>query len=161
MRIGVVSDTHGQVKHTLAAVRLLESLDVQAVLHCGDIGSAEIVPLFRAWPTHFVFGNVDLDRAALRDAISLASQTCHERFARLELGGRKIAMLHGDDGPLFRQTISSGEWDLVCYGHTHVAKLERRAETVVLNPGALFRATPHTMAIVDLPALEITSITVD
>ena len=38
MRIGVISDTHGQVANTLAAVRMLESLEVQAVLHCGDIG---------------------------------------------------------------------------------------------------------------------------
>src|SRR5437763_1587538 len=35
MRLGIVSDTHAQVANTREAVRMLESLDVQAVLHCG------------------------------------------------------------------------------------------------------------------------------
>ncbi|MGH8164977.1 MAG: metallophosphoesterase family protein, partial [Rhodanobacteraceae bacterium] len=39
MRIGVVSDTHGHALNALDAVRLLESLDVELVIHCGDIGS--------------------------------------------------------------------------------------------------------------------------
>ena len=64
MLIGVVSDTHGNVANSQAAVRLLESL-VSAVLHCGDIGSPAIPPLFAQWPTHFVLGNVDHDSAAI------------------------------------------------------------------------------------------------
>ena len=45
-RIGVVSDTHGHTVYARQAVRMLESLDVQLVLHCGDIGSADIVEMF-------------------------------------------------------------------------------------------------------------------
>src|SRR5258708_27483383 len=96
MRIGVVSDTHGQVRHTQNAVRTLESRDVELVLHCGDIGSAAIVELFAPWPTNFVFGNVD-DPLALGEAIRAARQTCHEYFGHIELAGRRIAFLHGDD----------------------------------------------------------------
>src|SRR5436309_2481293 len=120
--LGVVSDTHGQVEFTRQAVRMLSSLEVQAVLHCGDIGSAEIIPLFAAWPTHFVFGNVDYDESGLRSAIRVAGQTCHERFGSMVLAGRKIAFLHGDDSALLRESITSGKWDLVCHGHTHIAK---------------------------------------
>ena len=61
MRIGVVSDTHGHVPFTRDAVRMLEQLEVELVIHCGDVGSVEIVSLFSAWPTHFVLGNVDAD----------------------------------------------------------------------------------------------------
>lgn len=158
MQLGIVSDTHGHVPYALEAVRMLESLDVKAVLHCGDIGSADIVGLFSPWPTHFVFGNVDYDEDDLRRAIVDAGQTCHGRFGRLELAGRKIAFLHGDDGALLRQAIASGEWDLVCHGHTHVARNSRQGETLVLNPGALYRANPHSIALVELPALEATII---
>ena len=52
MRIGVLSDTHGHVENTLTAVRMLESLEVEAVLHCGDIGSVQIPRLLAAWPAH-------------------------------------------------------------------------------------------------------------
>ena len=84
LRLGVVSDTHGHVGFAADAVRMLESLAVDVVIHCGDIGSVEIVPLWRAWPTHFVFGNVDYDVALLRRAIAAAGQTCHVggNFAR-------------------------------------------------------------------------------
>ena len=57
--IGVISDTHGHIVNTRRAVRMFESMQVQQVLHCGDIGSPEIPPLFDAWPTHYVLGNVD------------------------------------------------------------------------------------------------------
>jgi hypothetical protein len=160
MRIGVVSDTHGHMEFTRAAVRLLEQHEVELVLHCGDIGSAAVIPLFDRWPTHFVFGNVDYDRGTLRAAIEAAGQTCHDRFGQLELAGKKIAFLHSDDGQLFRQTIASGEWDLVCYGHTHQAEQHLAAQTLVLNPGALYRANPRSFAVVELPELEVTSVPV-
>jgi uncharacterized protein len=155
MLIGIVSDTHGQVEFAQQAVRMLESFSVEQVLHCGDIGSPEIPALFAQWPTHFVFGNVDYDLHDLRAAIKHAKLTCHERFGQLQLAGRKIALLHSDDAKLFQSTIQSGRYDLVCYGHTHVAKREQIGKTLVLNPGALYRANPHSIAIVDLKTLDV------
>src|SRR5262245_6168405 len=155
MLLGIVSDTHGHVEYTREAVRMLASLAVQEVLHCGDIGSPAIIPLFAAWRTHFVFGNVDHDEPSLRAAIAACGQSCHDRFGSLERAGRKIAFLHSDDGRLFRETIHSGHWDLVCHGHTHVAEQSRQGRTLVLNPGALYRATPHSIAIVELPELRV------
>lgn len=161
MILGVVSDTHGHVPLAQRAVRMLGSLQVQCVLHCGDIGSAEIIPLFAAWPTHYVFGNVDYDVKTLRAAIEKAGHTCHGRFGSLALESRQIALLHSDDSQRFQQTVQDGHWDLVCYGHTHIAKQERRGKTLVLNPGAIYRATPHSIAVVELPALKATIVPID
>ncbi|HVW03028.1 MAG TPA: metallophosphoesterase family protein [Planctomycetaceae bacterium] len=158
MRIGVVSDTHGHVDYTLEAVRVLRELDVSTVLHCGDIGSAAIVPLFADWPTHFVFGNVDYDERELTLTIRNAGQTCHGRFGELTLEGVSVALLHSDDESRFFETIDSGRYGLVCYGHTHKAEQHREGSTLVLNPGALYRATPHSFAIVELPQLAVTHI---
>jgi len=153
LRIAVVSDTHGHVGSTKSAIRVLAAQEVAAVLHCGDIGSAAIVPLFSPWPTHFVFGNVDNNERELAQAIEEAEQVCHGRFGELDLGGRRIALIHSDDRDLFDETVASGAWDLVCYGHTHAAEQHRSGRTLVLNPGALYRATPHTLAVVDLATL--------
>lgn len=150
MLLGVVSDSHGQMAPTRAAVRMLESFAPEVVVHCGDIGSTEVIELFAPWPTHFVFGNVDGDDRHLRSAIAAAGQTCHGRFGSLELAGRRIALLHSDDAKRFRETIHSGDYDLVCYGHTHHAEHHLEGNTLVLNPGAIFRATPHSIAVVDL-----------
>ncbi len=156
MRLGIVSDTHGHAQNALAAARMLESLQVEEVLHCGDIGSTEIPGLFAQWPTHFVFGNCDPDAAPLRMAIEAAGKFCHHRFGDITLAGRRIALIHSDDARLFRQTIQSGSFDLVCYGHTHQAEQHREGKTLVLNPGALYRATPHTIAIIELETMEAT-----
>jgi putative phosphoesterase len=158
MRLGVISDTHGHVELMRPAVRMLESLDVDAVLHCGDIGSLAVVELLAAWPAHFVFGNCDSDLANFAAAIEKLGQTCHGQFGNLEFEGVRVALLHSHDGRRFRQTISSGEYGLVCYGHTHVAAIDRRGSTLVLNPGAIYRANPHSIAVVDLPVLEATII---
>lgn len=158
MRLGIVSDTHGHVQNTQAAVRMLESLDVEEVLHCGDIGSTEIPKLFAKWPTHFVFGNCDPEYDALSMAITLAGLRCRHRFGDFTLSDRRIALLHSDDARLFRQVITSGSYDLVCYGHTHHAEQHWEGKTLVLNPGALYRATPHSIAIVELETMEATII---
>lgn len=159
LRLGVVSDTHGHTEFAMSAVRMLQSLGVNIVFHCGDIGTPEIVRLFRHWPTHFVFGNVD-DPRLLRPAIEAEGQTCHEHLGTLELAGRRIAFLHSDDVAAFDHAKHSGLYDLVCYGHTHKAEQHFEGSTLVLNPGALYRAQPHSFAIVELPELKATMVTV-
>jgi putative phosphoesterase len=156
MIVGIVSDTHGHVEYTRAAVRMLQGFEVAQVIHCGDIGSTEVVELFRAWPTHFVLGNVDSHAPSWRRFIEQAGQTFHGRFGSLEIEGRRIAFLHGDDARLLEETIAGGEYDLVCHGHTHVAKRHARGKTLVVNPGALYRAERHSIAIARLPELEVT-----
>jgi putative phosphoesterase len=160
LRLGVISDTHGHVELTLPAVRMLESLEVEAVLHCGDIGSMAVVELFAKWPTHFVFGNCDENTGAFAAAIERAGQTCHGLFGDLEFDGVKVALLHSHERNRFRDAIDSGHYGLVCYGHTHVAAIDRRGGTVVLNPGAIYRASPHSIAVVDLPTVEASIIDV-
>ena len=144
--------------YTQQAVDVLQELEIACVIHCGDIGSGGVVRMFDPWPTHFVFGNVDSEHDQLRAVIESAGQTCHGRFGEVELESKRIAFLHSDDEFRFRQTIESGEWDLVCYGHTHCAETHCENGTTVLNPGALYRAAPHSFALVDLPELKITHV---
>ncbi len=157
-RLGIVSDSHGRVESTRAAANLLQSFEVSEVIHCGDIGTPDVVRALSRWPTHYVFGNCDHELTALRSAIEEAGGTCHERFGTLEIQGRSVAFLHGDDTQLMVETISSGEYDLVCHGHTHVAAQKKLDKTIVLNPGALFRARPLSIAVVDFPSIEITAL---
>jgi uncharacterized protein len=151
MLLGVVSDTHGDIARTRAAVQMLDSLGVEVVLHCGDIGTPDIVAIFAPWPTHFVFGNCDYDRKTLARAIEKAGQTCHGNFGDLLLEGVRIALLHGHDADLLEASIAADSFELVCHGHTHVVRQERRGNTLILNPGAVHRANPHTIATVHLP----------
>lgn len=152
-RIVVISDTHGKVSSTRRAIERFEEYAPIAVIHCGDICDPGIVALFDRWPTHFVFGNNDYDELNLRRSMEAAGHICHEYFGTLELQERKIAFLHSHDDRLFQRTIHSGEFDLVCYGHSHVMDLKTIGKTKVLNPGALHRARHYSFAVVDLPEL--------
>ncbi len=157
MRVGVLSDTHGCIDRTLQAVRLWESLHIAMVIHCGDVGSPDVLDRLGRWPVHFVLGNVD-PAAISREAMAVEGRTCHGRFGSLELEGKRIAFLHGDDTKRLRQTIHSGKWDLVCCGHTHVAEIKTVNQTLVVNPGAVQRSSRPSVAIVDLPRLQATPI---
>lgn len=154
MRIGVISDTHGQLLLAQAAIQMLECLEVERVLHCGDIGSVEVARLFSHWPTDFVLGNCDWDQDALAGPIGAMGNTLHGRFGGLEIEGRRIALLHSDDRQKFADVRTCGSWDLVCYGHTHQAKIDSHGPTRLLNPGAIHRGNPPSLATVELPSLE-------
>lgn len=155
MKIGLVSDTHGHVELARPAVKILREAEVQRVIHCGDIGSLAVVDLFAEWPSWFVFGNTDHDFAALREGIEARGQNCLGHYGELDWSGRRIAVLHGDDWRALRTAVTSQSFDLVCHGHTHEPFCEREGTTLVLNPGALYRAVPLSLAIVDLSALDV------
>jgi uncharacterized protein len=67
-------------------------------------------------------------------------------------------LIHSHDQRRFQQTLASDDFDLLCYGHTHVAAVERYGRLLALNPGALYRASPHSLAIVELESLQATII---
>ena len=150
MRIGVLSDTHGRLDSTQAAIRLLREREVELILHCGDIDSPATVRLFTDVPTHFVFGNWDLNRSGLLRAMREIGAVGHGGIGRIELAERRIAWLHGHIRGSRPRLEAGGELDFVFYGHSHKPKVHRTGKTVVLNPGALHRAKVKTVVVVDL-----------
>ena len=156
MLIGVISDTHGDVVATQRAIRVLDSFHVSLTIHCGDIGP-EILPLLKGRRIHFVSGNMEVSEP-LPDVERNPEHTFHDRLGTLELKGCRVAFLHGDDVKLLHHTIQSGQWDLLCHGHTHAFSSGFEGRTLVLNPGALGRTGQPSLAVVDLPSMEVTKI---
>jgi putative phosphoesterase len=161
MLIGIVSDTHSRYATVETVVKLLRQRGVYCVLHCGDIEDADTVWLFEDLTTHFVLGNCDTERTSLRQAIHGTAATLHEPFGHLELEGRKLAWMHGDDKRLLKDLEHSGQFDFLFYGHTHHAEQHRTGPTLVVNPGALHRARPKSFLVLDLTTGQLESVTVD
>jgi putative phosphoesterase len=159
MRIAILSDTHSRYDTIEKALQLVEPYQVELILHCGDIDDSEAVWLFPP-NTHFVFGNCDADRAAIRQAVHGIGATLYEPFGRLELEGTSIAWTHGDDRELMHSIEHSNEFDFLFYGHTHIAAERRTGKTRVINPGALHRARQKTFMVLDVEKGEIESIVV-
>lgn len=160
MRIGIVSDTHGNRLMVNLALAELGERGITTILHCGDIDDPETVELFRGFTMHFVFGNCDIDQGALRAAMADIGATLHDSFGSVELEGVKLAFTHGDDKVLLRDVERSGYYDFLFYGHTHQAEEHRSGPTRVINPGALHRARPKTFVVLDLGSREIEPVTI-
>jgi putative phosphoesterase len=153
-KLGIISDTHGCLDKTALAVQLFRSQKVQEIIHCGDICDESTVRLFYGIETHFVFGNMDDDNSEeLCFAIKNTANHFHNWFGSIDRLGKRIAFLHGHESDKFDQELENGNWDLLCYGHTHVAALHTQGTTLLLNPGALVRVSKPSVAIVTLPDL--------
>ena len=71
MRIGVVSDTHNNLKNVRKIVELFNAEGVDRVIHTGDISQAKTLDVLAGLdaPLFGVFGNNDQEREALAQAI--------------------------------------------------------------------------------------------
>lgn len=156
MKIGILSDTHGDVVRTARAVRLLLAEHVAAICHCGDIGDeAVLVELASACrpagvPVYAVLGNVDHWDSGVRCFPAGAGVDLRGRTAELELGGIPVAVVHGDDPGLLEACIRNGRFRYVFTGHTHVADAIDVGSTRVINPGAVYRSPHPSVAVLDL-----------
>ena len=125
MRIGLISDTHGQLRPEV--FRVFEGVD--RILHAGDIGPEDILTeLATIAPVDAVIGNTD--------GWDLRAALPEQRI--LELEGRTIALLHGhvlgSPTPIALRRLHPRA-DVIVYGHTHVQKVDEGMPLVV-NPGA-------------------------
>ncbi len=161
MQIAVLSDTHSRYQTVETVLTMLQHRRINFILHCGDIEDADTVWLFHGITAHFVFGNCDLDRTSLRQAIHGIGETLHEPFGSLELDGVKIAFTHGDDKRLLERLEHSGRYDFLFYGHTHHAEQHQTGSTHVINPGALQRARPKTFVVLDVATKTVESVVVE
>ena len=155
MKIGILSDTHGNLPATKRAARMMSAAGVGAVFHCGDIGGADVLTelskIFQPMgaPVYAIFGNVDAYSSDWKFSPTHIGIHLLGRFGEVEIDGKKIALLHSDDRARFRKTIDSGEYDLVLSGHSHEIHDHTVGRTRCINPGTAGRGAPNTCAVLD------------
>jgi len=161
--LGILSDTHGFQQRTVLALDILEHLGAAAFVHCGDVGDESVLEPFVGRRTWFVWGNTD-EVIPRRDdyARSLDLTPPPQIPLEFELAGRRLAVYHGHERAFvdLMQRLKRGDLDdfrartagldYILYGHTHRAADLRAGTVRLINPGALERARPHTVATLDL-----------
>ncbi|MBI4228782.1 MAG: YfcE family phosphodiesterase [Deltaproteobacteria bacterium] len=138
MKIAIISDIHDNVWNLEAALERVQ--DAQALICCGDLCSPFIVDLMADGfqnQIHMVFGNNDGDQYRItKNAVKYNGRVIiHGEFADLNLGGKRFAVNHYPD--IARSIGHSEVYDVVCYGHNHVYKVEQGKNTLLINPGAI------------------------
>ncbi len=149
MKIGIVSDTNDEGERTALAVAMLIDAGAEVLVHCGDITLPDVVARCSGLPGYYVFGNNDFDEPGLPAAMAGAGGVCLERGGIIEVGGRRIAVTHGDSAREARRLLGLNP-DLFLYGHSHQAADVGREGVRWINPGALHRASRWTVAVLDL-----------
>ena len=161
MLIGILSDTHSNVKRTLDAIEVFKKRGVGMVLHVGDITSGDMLSLFSGLNAKFVLGNEDKDLEGLNnESIRLGFGPIGYRLV-FEVGGKKIMMFHGFDVPFFRECVASGEYDYIIKGHTHFFENYLSNKSRVINPGALHKAYEFTVATLDTETGNVETIVIE
>jgi len=158
MILGVMSDSHDHLVNIAKAVAEFTDRKIAALIHGGDLCSPfvfrQLLRLKAFCPRMYaVFGNNDGDRVCLSEK-GKGFCTFRDGAFTLELGGRRIAIMHYPD--VAESLHRSGDFDLVIYGHSHQVRVEGRGQ-VLLNPGSCagYLADRATIAVVELDTLEV------
>jgi len=162
VKICIVSDSHDRAAPLAQAVREAKQAGAQAVIHCGDLIGTQTLrgALDVGLPLHLIHGNNIGDQVSLARWVRERNGQFHYHGpdARLELGGRRIFVVHYDDYGY--AMACTGDWELVCCGHSHRAEARqvanvKNAATWLVNPGTVAGlAAPATWILGDLAAMQ-------
>lgn len=151
MIVGILSDTHNRTDMMAAAMRVLQNHGAEFFIHCGDVGGEHILDFLMGVRAAFVWGNTDWDHAHLQRYAQTMGVPCYGPMADLNLDGKRIIAIHGDDHRLRQRLLAEQQCDYLLQGHTHVRDDQRIGRIRLINPGALHRASVKTVATLDLP----------
>ena len=148
MKIGIISDTHGHdSRFSLALEKFF--FDADMILHAGDV-------LYHG-PRNMMMG--DYNPAALAERINnlnipivIARGNCDSEvdamvinapleapYAHVVVGGKRIVVTHGhlvEDDEAKDEMAKHLKADFFVTGHIHTTVLEKRGDTVFINPGS-------------------------
>ena len=147
--IGIISDTHENEEVIKKAAAVFREKNVEFTVHCGDIISPPVLENFHGLRMKLVFGNNDGEKNGL---IAKCSELGFDEIKdelEFEYKRKKFYVYHGTKKEKLDAAIKSNKYDYVLTGHTHIKRDERTGKTRVINPGALFRVYPHTIALLD------------
>lgn len=130
IKIGLISDTHGQLLPEISA--FISSCD--EIWHAGDIGSLELLTTLRGMkPLQAVFGNIDGKDIRLETQASLV----------FEREDKKIFIQHiaGYPGHYEKDVLPylhAIKPDIVVAGHSHILRVifDQPNKWLYINPGA-------------------------
>jgi hypothetical protein len=144
LKICIVSDSHDRSEPLAAAITAAHAAGAEAVIHCGDLIGANTLraSLKVGLPMHVIHGNNLGDMVAIQKlmAKSEGKLVYHGMDATLELAGKKIFVTHY---PHYGHGMAcTGDYDLVCCGHSHISKIIKQANikgenTILVNPGTV------------------------
>lgn len=167
MIVAVCSDIHDNI--WALEKSLPRMADAQVLIFCGDFCApftlVQLAEGAAGRQLHIVWGNNDGDRHLLtQNAARFNQVVLHGELASIELAGLRVGVNHYP--AIANGLADSGHYDLVLYGHDHIAHKEHRdgpgGPCLLVNPGEIMgRLGAPTFALVDTETRTSHLITVD
>lgn len=146
MKIGIISDTHGNVDAWDAAMKLLEGAEI--ILHAGDVlyhpprlgcyegyNIPELAGRINESPVPIVIARGNCDAEVYEELLQIPVLS---PYAFVQHGDLRIVIQHGHT--LIPQTMQNlaekYRADVFITGHTHVPVIERMGSALHVNPGS-------------------------
>ncbi|MDC3126964.1 YfcE family phosphodiesterase [Gammaproteobacteria bacterium] len=157
MKIGVVSDTHNNLKNIEIIINLFNDEKVPIVIHTGDITNANTLEQFSKLNSELigVYGNNDRNESGLKEVAQKNNFQFQEPPKRLSLLDREIVVFHEPDS--INHFLSENKMiNVVLYGHTHRYENATKNGILYFNPGesAGMQKGSNAIGILDLVNLE-------
>lgn len=129
MRIGVISDSHGNIKSIKDALKDMGKIDL--LIHLGDYVK-DAIKIEKDYNIKVIFVKGNTDR--IKDV---------DEEQVLDIKGRKIFLTHGHKYNIKHnlQTLfyksKEKDVDIVLFGHTHIPLYQKHEDIIFLNPGSV------------------------
>lgn len=162
MKVCIVSDSHDHIPLLDAAVADAKTAGATAVVHCGDVVAPSTLHCLEKYglPVHVIHGNNTGDLYAMTRLAHKPGGVVrfHGMDAGIELHGKRIFIVHYPH--YARAMAATGDWDLVCCGHSHKAEIGAQNNcaggvTHLVNPGTIggVGQAPATWVLADLDTM--------
>lgn len=136
MSIAVMSDLHDNVAAWKSIAQYLAAEHIETLINCGDTCAPAMLQKMSedfSGTIHTVFGNV-ADRELEKSVAKELSNVKHYGDAGdCMIEDKKIFFNHFPN--VAEQAAASGDYQLVCHGHTHLKRWEPAGLATILNPG--------------------------
>ena len=144
MKIGIMSDSHGNARAIRRAVAVFNRENVDLVVHAGDYvappSAKELLALDAELVT--VLGNMDMEKPGVAAAIREIIPQIQEPPLCRTIGGTRIAVTHNLQDT---QTSIPDDVHIIIHGHLHRCEVRCDAGRFWINPGM----TQDSVAILD------------
>ena len=157
MKIGVVSDTHNNLKNIEIIINLFNEIKVPIVIHTGDISNANTLEQFSKLNSKLigVYGNNDRNELGLEEVAQKNKFQFQDPPRKLSLLDKEIVIFHEPDK--IDQFLSENKLiDVVLYGHTHRYENNIKNGVLFFNPGesAGMQKGSNAIGILDLKNMQ-------
>lgn len=154
MKLAIISDTHDNIQNLEKFLSFCKKEKIKKIIHCGDICKIEIIKKLEELKgkVYFSLGNADLKEEIKNESFQDAK--IFEDFGEIEIDNLRIAFCHKIS--LAKKISQEKKHDFIFYGHTHKPWIEKRGNSILVNPGNLSGIFyKSTFAILDTKKKEV------